>query len=695
MKIDIFNGGLSTRVKPHLIQINEGVKYNNIDNSQGSLVPAKKDSDIGMTVGKTIFNFQGKWVFTDDYSDFVEFQSRLYVTHQDGTSEWSEDGVNWNKLGIQQPPKPMVNVNINSPRPAHSLYPMAYWKPTTTFSAIEGNLPQYPFRYLIVFSHGEERYSYEEVQAPLTPQSGIKVEVSSMVGGADLFTLYRLWGSKYRKVGSTPGLFIEDRTHDLENAEVLEDEFFQFKTKYYYAHELTDSNGNRAIIKYDGVSFEQNNFPEEESTTGRFDMEPTTGYTETFYFKKGTKFYRCPMPHYNPQQYEEDITLVDLPRGIYQYCYTYYNSRTGHESAPSEYSDEIEVDGTQVQVHISASLDPQVDKIRIYRIGGDLIEMVLVEEVDNITGTYLDNLSDLEVEGTALWSFNNKPAPPGLRYLTIYNAMFFGAVDNRLRYSDIAEPLYWSDFYDIPFDEEITGLGPTQNGLLVFTRHKTYIVTGNAPNTLSRYLLSAEQGCIHHRSIAFLNNMLLWQSNDGVCASAGGDIRVLTFDKLGKISTWDNYPDGVSYEDVYYLSYENGTLALDFRFGPPIIKTYDLRVDDWEVYADVLYYSKDNRLYSFGTSTNPRTLTYKSPDLTEGSITNLKNYKDFYVMTEGQLAIRIYIDDKEVYTGLISGFKDIKIPQEKRRGYKMSYEIYGTGILLEIEYKVEVRQNGR
>ena len=42
MKIQQFAGGLSTRLRPQYIQVNEGAQYSNIDNSVGTLAPVNK-----------------------------------------------------------------------------------------------------------------------------------------------------------------------------------------------------------------------------------------------------------------------------------------------------------------------------------------------------------------------------------------------------------------------------------------------------------------------------------------------------------------------------------------------------------------------------------------------------------------------------------------------------------------------------
>ena len=38
---------------------------------------------------------------------------------------------------------------------------------------------------------------------------------------------------------------------------------------------------------------------------------------------------------------------------------------------------------------------------------------------------------------------------------------------------------------------------------------------------------------------------------------------------------------------------------------------------------------------------------------------------------------------------------DIKVPQEKQRGSSIQFDIFGHGVIKEIEWKVQGRENGR
>lgn len=497
-QLNQFNGGLNTRLAPHLINVNEAQVYSNIDNTRVSLKPVKGNTDEVQTVNEFMHNFNGLWISSTTYRTYQEFQEKLYYSDGLGVPQKSSDGILYQNLGILKP--------------------------------------------------------------SITPITAIN--------GAGVLT------------------------------------------------------------------------------------------------------------------------------GTLQYCYTYYNTVDGTESMPSEYSIGLVTVAQQVDISVTASTDSQVTNIRLYRLGGNITEMQLVVELLNTTATYLDNITDLDIVGSVLDSYLNGQAPTGLKYLTENNAMLFGTSEDKLYYSEIAFVNNWSPFNFIDFDGPITGIGPVPNGLLVFTKFKTYIVTGTSPSTLSKYLLNGSQGCVEHRAIQFVNNTLIWLSTDGICISTGGEVLVVSRDKLGKLAL-TGVTDSEVYDDVYYLGYSGGMLSVDFRFGI-IFKNLSTLVSGLHVYDDILYYSHLGSLYSLGTNVDSLSLSYRSPKLSDGQVSNLKSYKSFYVNCIGELSISIYIDDILVITKSIDDTtSEILVPQLTRKGYYIEFEVTGTGELLELQYIVEGRQNGK
>jgi len=390
----------------------------------------------------------------------------------------------------------------------------------------------------------------------------------------------------------------------------------------------------------------------------------------------------------------DELEKKTILSGNIQYAYTYYNINDGSESRFSPLTDEIEVVSGKVKLTgFVKSSDPQVTHIRLWRVGGDLVEFTLVAELSKDVTEFIDDIKNEDLSYETLRDDNLGQAKE-FNYMTEYNNMLFGIRDTKLYFSDVGNMNAWSPYNFIDFPDILTGIGATPNGLLVFTKYKTYIVTGNSPETLNKFLLDATQGCISNTSIQSINGICLWASTDGICASSGGPAQIQTIDRLGKLKL--KPLASAVYDNVYYLSCDDKTYALDTRFNEPCIRTLDSVYTCLQVYDDTLYGNKNQRLVELFNGLNNISYHYKSPKLTEGLLSMVKNYKVIYVYSKGDNELTVYIDgNKVINKKLQDGLNEIKIPQPYRLGYYLELELTGTGIVYEIEYKAEGRQNGR
>jgi hypothetical protein len=381
--------------------------------------------------------------------------------------------------------------------------------------------------------------------------------------------------------------------------------------------------------------------------------------------------------------------------GTYTYCFTFYADSTGVESQPNTVTNSVTVTTKSIDLSgVPTSSDPQVDKVRVYRIGGSLTSYTLVTTLNEGTTTYNDNIADVDVEGTILASQNYHEAPTGLRYLVEHNSLLFGAVGSKLYFTPIAQPYAWGELDFLEYGADITGLGAAPTGLAVFTELTTYIVTGSDSSDFKSQLFSGSQGCISNSSIATLKGLLVWLSNDGLCFSKGGLVEVMSRPKLGRLE--GTVLNAVVHDDVYYLLFDDKILALDLRFGS-MYKEFDLVGERLGVFEDTLYAIISGGLHTLFTASSHEELTWKSPEFTEGDLTVLKGYKAIYVHSTGQLTFEVFIDgDSVLYTSLVkAGITEVKIPADKQRGSKIQFKATGAGTINEIEYKVVGRQNGR
>ena len=637
MKIQLFDGGVSRYIAPQLLELNQGVVYENIDNAIGILTPVKQALNSALAVGKFPYYFRAgaEWIVSEAQRSYVEFQNRLYYSDGGAPKKYAGSST-WHGLGIAAP---IAAPNLTKTDTPESLTEVKVENKTDI-----GNLPASELLYRVVnvangyYSEALDitvgasttntatvttssvyppNFSQVEImmQAALAVQfKSRSVKFSGWKGPiGEKFILYRLYDGEYRKLTELTSLTAEyvDSVHDISANEEL------------------------------------------------------------------------------------DLTKFGPLSGTYSYVYTFYNSSDGAESAPSPVSAEVKVGAGKIAVaNLQVSSDPQVDKKRLYRVGGNVATFTLVTTLPNATTSYLDEVKDVDLESVLLASTEYDPAPAGLKYLTEAYAMLFGAVGPKLYFTPIGIPNAWPALNFIDFSEEITGIGVVANGLLVFTKYRTYVVSGTGPSTLTKYLLSGDQGCLNHFAIANLAGSCLWPSTDGICQSSGNIPVVITKRVLGKPKL--SPLQAVVYDEVYYLMETTGhILAIDYRFGQ-LAKDLELSVNSLVVANDVLYGYRSGTLWELFAGQGTETFSYKSPRFIEGRATENKIYKKVYIYSKGVIQLKVLINDEVVaqaeYTD--EDAHVLQVPQEQQRGFFIQFEITGSGTVYELEYEAGARQNG-
>lgn len=605
MVLNQFGGGLSKRLSPHLIQVNEATIFKNIDNSGEYIQSIKGNTSTAQNFGSdgSFIYFKGQWISGPLATSFVEFNNNLYYTT--GTGKLlKNNGISELTVGLSKPTTKLVTTtSVVSVTISNNDI-------ITTNVTLEAKT----YEYLLVYYIGDTEYNIKQDKFSYTGVNGIKLDITLPQNITKAF-LYRDYNNTYRLVSevNSSGIIIDKTLDILKNATI---DYLSFKSL------------------------------------------------------SGTR----------------------------QYCYTYYREVDGTESAPSEYSNDISYEGNDITlVGFQASSDLTVTGIRIYRIGGDLTEMTLVDEVSLNTTSYIDSKLDEDIAGELLSTIGTMEPPEDLNHLTEYSTTLFAVKDNELWFSESGIVDLWNAFNFITFNEAITGLGATQNGLLVFTRNKTYIILGTDTSNFTKRLLNDSQGCIQHKSIRYVDNTLIWLSLDGICASTGGKIDIISLNKLGKLNV---EPITSSfYEEEYYLFHTTGTIVVDFREG--------IRFKELDLVVNGAYYSsqfdklyilnpEDFGMYEFGTSETLVPYVFKSGWLTDNGLTNLKTYSHIYISIIGTSSLIVYVDGIEANTYVLTnGVNDIKLPKGFTKGYYIELEFTGTGEIYEIEFKTEGRQNAR
>ena len=373
--------------------------------------------------------------------------------------------------------------------------------------------------------------------------------------------------------------------------------------------------------------------------------------------------------------------------GTYQYAYTYYSSTTGAESAPSPVSAEIVATANQINLTgLVAAADPQADKIRIYRVGGTILSFQLVATIASASINYTDNTADANIDGTPLTTEGSGQALAGGRYIKEAYGIVFYMLGDKLYFSEIGKWYSYPAEYYLDFGKPLMGYAFVSNGILVFTKHKTHLVTGTTPTNFSKTTLSRSQGCKTAKSVVEINNTAIWVSQDGICISSGAVPRVISRGVLGKLNL--QVANAVVHDDVYYAQLLDGTvLAYDSRFSQ-IFKDLQLGTSYLVVVLGKLYGYFGTQYKELFVGNDLLPLTWQSAQILDGAYTESKTYNSIYIRYEGELAVTVLIEGK-VATNITlsgSGTYELDVDQTKHRGYYIQFIISGKGVVKEIEY---------
>lgn len=624
MKLQIFNGGENSRVRPQYIGITEGAVYHNINSELSSLAPVMMPRATGIASQRyqQWFVAGNRWLDSANRRDYVEFEETMYWTDRlTRPQKLSKTGVQQN-LGMNPPPK-ITSTAINSrPKSINDVSIEPQRKST--------GLPMATQYYLLINQDA----------------SGYSAAFHFFVDTFDRVTT------------------IAQDTTDPEIRQKI--------------NTSDDTSSDKRRVKVSKI---------EGTTAGSVGFKLFRQYKDEFYLVGLFTDEIIDQVENISANEKLDRTLFGPLKGVYTYTITYYNNIDGAESASAPVSTELDVSegGTITLNGLTPSSDPQVTHKKIYRVGGNQATFAEVAQISNTQLSFLDNIRDDDIVGTLLTSENAYPAPTGLAFLQQAYAMLFGAVGTRLRFTPVGKPNDWPETYYLQFDAPITGIAPVANGVLVFTNYRTYIVTGTGPESLSQYLLSSDQGCVDFSSVQLIGTEAVWVSTDGICSSSGNRPQVISWDKLGKIKL--SPVDSAIYDEAYYLMEANGNIlcwnkgiierfnfnvfslaiANDNIYGWRDGQLYELLTGD----QPATFKFKSARLTEGLVTANK---TYK----------NIFLYSQGRVIIN-ILINDVLVQSKEL-TGKDS--YQIPVPQTLQRGFFIQFELEGEGEVFELSYEI-------
>jgi hypothetical protein len=718
MKLQKFNGGLNTREDGHLIGIDEAQVYTNINNEKGSLQPVNQPLAAGQAHtenARYISYLDAVTELAKKPKDFIEYKNKTYysvdadfIQVKDSNTEgdlgfWPPEILDGDTTVLRPTTPVSGDITMTSGGPVAagwgaSLYWISNTNYTFAFQRVgdDGSVSdvfQYVFftggaantyrtiTYSLPYRHkiycklgGVWRELSGDVTVPRNVQTGVYLDLSP-----DAYWILEV-GTANVSVGILRGWFTADGSQTIDNTQ-----------------RTSTANGY--------VSFGWARYNE---------------------------------PTIIPASYTTTITTVDinavvtngtdLPLGTYEYVATVGSSLLGWESEPSKIKTVILESGQEVNLEITGldagiaqlynvqDLDPRIDRLTIYRLGGNITDFTRVVIISDpvFPVNFVDNFTEEQIIGNAILDTEDNDKPLfDMSNLAIVRGQLCATLGDKLYFSKQGETFAFPSTNYRDFREQLTGIFEIDAGLLVFSRTKTWLLNTSNLAVGKIIQLSEELGCTSHNAIAGYRTGAMWHSEDGIATSFGGKVELITKEKLSyqNLSIINAFTD----DETYWGFLNDGTCyALDFRYRPIAIKYFNFATFDdnnantiiHQVYKQgvdlkVLFGVTPNiDSYTIFGSPDLTTLNWTSPRFIEGAYSERKTYKDIYIRATANINIKVYIEDLEDNLVAEHDFYEtethhIKVEQEALQGYAIYFVVEGTGTVYEIEYKAFGRQNGR
>lgn len=352
-------------------------------------------------------------------------------------------------------------------------------------------------------------------------------------------------------------------------------------------------------------------------------------YSTNSSFRSSTGLYTLDItkdPGTNVTTYTAHVTLTisESDKEARAYVYTYANIYN-EEGPPSDYAittlvPTFDVDVTVVKDNVSDYAP--IKEIRIYRTpsGADVTDFYFVGSINvlNQSGTLVfnDNV-DGALLNESLASTDNYPPHEDLTGLSMLpNGIMAAGRDNELHFSEPYKPWAWPSAYIKTLPHAIIGGIVFGSGAIVTTTQHPYLVSGVSPDAMTVSKINVDQAGVSKWSIAVVNGIVLYASNDGIVAINGATGSLVESQRFFTREVWrQKYSAGFS---SMHFAVWDGRLVVYSHTGAFV--PFMIRFDEAEgnmtelpdfvakssfvsPQSDQFYYTNGNTLYQFAGGT--------------------------------------------------------------------------------------------
>lgn len=366
------------------------------------------------------------------------------------------------------------------------------------------------------------------------------------------------------------------------------------------------------------------------------------------------------------------ITAATGAAGVVNGSVTYVVTNVtamGQESGPNLPSTSVTASLDQVDLSAIPTGPAGTTSRKIYR-SVDGIYRLVTTIADNVTTTYTDNVSDLDL-GDPLLTEGSDVAP-NLEGFAIdaHLGRLWGWADNVLYWSNSGAPGSWSVARSLRFNENIVAACKTSRGLLVLTVSSSYfVIQAQLPSNIESLVISSDDdtafrpestnntfGCAAPFSLVQTDRGPVWWDDQGLVLFEGNTFRLLTADVFtdAQIAAFSTTNMRAAYsKGFYYLFHSTGTLICDLRQAVPVFTTSTLTnsdVDAVYVHTDGTFYCADGNAVKEWNAGSNLTMRLKTPEYIGGDVNQpfWATYAD--VFTSGSVTAQWYQDGSALGT---------------------------------------------
>jgi hypothetical protein len=403
--------------------------------------------------------------------------------------------------------------------------------------------------------------------------------------------------------------------------------------------------------------------------------------------------------------------------GAYRVKYTYARvdgSAICHESNPSPASDAVTLAGNHISITgLTASLDPQVTHIRVYRTlsGGSsyFFDQTVANGVTVATSSNTDASLGTELE-------DDNDVPPNCQWAVIYNetAFLLGDEDNPhyLYFSKRFRPESVSEHIELGNADDPLIVARAISGMLgVFTKLTKYRITGNTSSGYTGPEHVSHRGTPSPFGAVVTESGIVFPAKDGVFSTnlMQADVQIAeaflpifygeTVNDMSPIN-WDYAHKfcAAAYKGRYYLSYASGSSTVNDKVA---VFSKDTKKWYFYNYPITAFCVEEDLDQIVGGSTDGFVYVLEDGSDDAGSSISLDvQTKDFYgqapharklflyyrvdaYVPSGSLSAKFYVDGTLKQTHTITGSRSkllLRLPEECL-GYqwRVNFTYTGTG----------------